>query len=258
MKAEIDSLQISAADATKPWYRQASVLIAFLALIFSAGTTFYSVRRTHDQDVHNAKIELRDLIQRLTSFPIRNLDLDQKYPTDTAARAQASSLLNTENIVLAKQAVDVINEIPDEVTSVEYFAVASSLAFSGDYGQTSEFYKRALDSADDALDFSTAARSLGLAAFSRGDVHKGRAAFEQALNVFDRFPTASSVFRANTLITTEMAWSSSELSARNCSGALEHLKRAEGLLPPLGDGLLGRRLRGQTEDLRRRMEVACP
>jgi tetratricopeptide (TPR) repeat protein len=244
MKAEIDALQISTAEPAKPWYRQASVLIASLALFFSFGTTFYSLKRTQEQDIHNSKVELRDLIQRLTAIPVRNLDLDRKYPKDAGARVQASSLLNTENTVLAKQAVDVIDQIPDEVSAVEFIAVASALALSGDYDRTRELYSRALDTSDDATDFSNAARSLGVTAFSLGDVRGGRTAFQQALDVFDRFPTSNSYFRTITHITTEVTWAQAELFTQSCPEGLAHLSRAESALSSVGEDLLGQRFKG--------------
>jgi hypothetical protein len=257
MKAEIDALQISALQAERPWYRQASVMIALLALFFSIATTFYSLKRTHEQDVHNAKVELRDLIQRLTAVPVRNLDLDRKYPRDPTARVQASSLLNTENIVLAKQAVDIIDEIPDDVSSVEYYAVASALAQSGDYGTTRDLYARALASAQDATDFTAAARSLGVTAFSVNDVARGRSAFEQARDVFDRFPTANLYYRTTTNINTEVSWAQAEIVTGNCPGGLDHLGRAETALAPLQDDVLIGRLRSQAAALREQADQTC-
>jgi tetratricopeptide (TPR) repeat protein len=233
------------------------VLIASLALFFSFGTTFYSLKRTQEQDIHNSKVELRDLIQRLTAIPVRNLDLDQKYLKDAGARAQASALLSTENIVLAKQAVDVIDQIPNEVSAVEFLAVASALSKSGDYGQTRELYSRALETSDDATDFSNAARSLGVTAFDLGDVRGGRTAFQQALDVFDRFPSSNSYFRTVTSSTTELFWAQEELSAQNCSQGLAHLSRGERALSSLGEDLLAQRLQAQADALRRQANDTC-
>jgi hypothetical protein len=46
MKREIDALQITVAESTRPWWKQASILIAALALLFSFGTTYYSAEQT--------------------------------------------------------------------------------------------------------------------------------------------------------------------------------------------------------------------
>jgi hypothetical protein len=58
MKGEIDALQVTVAETTKPWYKQASILIAALALLFSFGTTYYSAEQTRKADIHNAKEEV--------------------------------------------------------------------------------------------------------------------------------------------------------------------------------------------------------
>jgi hypothetical protein len=122
MKREIDALQVTVAETTRPWYKQASILIAALALLFSFGTTYYSAEQTRKADIHNAKVELRELIQQLTELPQRNVDLNSKYADNPSALLVASGLINTQQIVLAKQAVDIIDDIPEEVSSTEYFA----------------------------------------------------------------------------------------------------------------------------------------
>jgi hypothetical protein len=87
MKGEIDALQVTVAETTKPWYKQASILIAALALLFSFGTTYYSAEQTRKADIHNAKVELRELIQQLTELPQRNVNLNSKYAWTSASRS---------------------------------------------------------------------------------------------------------------------------------------------------------------------------
>ena len=154
MKAEIDALQISLAERSKPWYRQSSMIISCVALLFSFGTTFYSDQRTRRADVHNAKIELGQLIQRLSTIPQRGIDLDIKYAKNPNAQSRASSTLNTERIVLAKQALDIMDDIPDHVSATEYYAVATAFASGGAVShRTLELFQRALEVAKDANDW---------------------------------------------------------------------------------------------------------
>lgn len=105
------------------------------------------------------------------------MDLDKKYKDDSYALIQAGSALNTEAIVLAKQAVDIVDQIPDEVSATEYYAVATALAQAGEYGRTLGLYERALDTSEDVNDFTGAARALGATAFTVGDAPAGRDAF---------------------------------------------------------------------------------
>ena len=74
--------------------------------------------------------------------------------------------------MLAKQAVDIIDDIPEEVSSTEYFAVANALAVSGSYNRTVEFYRHSPEKARDANDWTSASRSLGQAAFAAGDLDR--------------------------------------------------------------------------------------
>jgi hypothetical protein len=64
MKGEIDGLQIGLTSQKKPWYRDLSTLISFLALLFSFGTTFVSYRRRKckmwRQPVRNCAAYCRD------------------------------------------------------------------------------------------------------------------------------------------------------------------------------------------------------
>jgi tetratricopeptide (TPR) repeat protein len=226
MKAEIDALQIAMSEGSKPWYRQPSVLIACIALVFSFSTTFYANRRAHKEDVHNAKVELRELIQRLTAIPQRNVDLDVKYAKDPNALVRAGSLLNTEQIVLAKQALDIIDEIPNEVSATEYYAVATALSIAGTYDRTLGLFQRAFEVAQDANDWLAAARSLGTAGFAQGDLKRGRAGYQQALNVFERFPNRNKAYVERTNAYTEMFWASSEVSAKQCNEAKRHASQA--------------------------------
>jgi tetratricopeptide (TPR) repeat protein len=258
MKREIDALQISLAEVTKPWYKQASILVAALALLFSFGTTYYSDQRTRKADLHNAKVELRQLIQQLTELPQRNVDLNKKYADNPSALLAASGLINIQNIVLAKQAVDIVDQIPEQVSSTEYFAVANALATSGSYDRTIEFYRRSLDKAQDYNDWINASRSLGQAAFTVGDLDQGRASYQEALNVFKKYPTRNSyqIWYTNTY--TEIVWAQAELGQRQCSQAKDHLDKAEKSLltaPSQGSDL---RFLAQVKALRKSFRATCP
>jgi tetratricopeptide (TPR) repeat protein len=258
MKREIDALQITVAETTRPWYKQASILIAALALLFSFGTTYYSAEQTRKADIHNAKVELRELIQQLTELPQRNVDLNSKYADNPSALLVASGLINTQQIVLAKQAVDIIDDIPEEVSSTEYFAVANALAVSGSYDRTVEFYRHSLEKARDANDWTSASRSLGQAAFAAGDLVQGRASYQDALNVFKRFPTRNSYFIWSTDTFTEISWAGAELSQRQCPQAKDHLDKAAQKLstaPSQGGDL---RFLSQLNALRKSFQTTCP
>jgi tetratricopeptide (TPR) repeat protein len=258
MKREIDALQISFAEADKPWYKQASILIAALALLFSFGTTYYSEQRTRKADIHNAKVELRQLIQQLTELPQRNLDLNRKYADNPTALLTASALINTQHIVLSKQAVDIVDEIPERVSSTEYFAIANALATAGSYDRTIEFYRRSLDKAQDANDWTAASRSLAQTAFTVGDLQQGRASYQESLNVFNKFPTRNPYFIWYTNTYTEILWAGAELGQRQCSHAKDHLDKAEKSLSTVPSQGGDPRFSAQLKALRKSFLATCP
>jgi hypothetical protein len=128
MKKEIDALQIQLSESNRPWYKQASIVIAMVARLLSFGTTYYSNRQTRLQNIHNARVELRGLIEEIESASLARVDLQNKYKNNPQALGLASSLARTRQIVLVTQAAGILDSIPDEVTATEYFAVASALA----------------------------------------------------------------------------------------------------------------------------------
>jgi tetratricopeptide (TPR) repeat protein len=227
IKGEVDALQTGFAEKRQPWYRQASVLIAVAALALSFTTTFYSEQRTREQDVRTARVELSQLIQRLTALPKENFELRQKYSTNPFAVTTLSGSLNSENIVLAKRAAEIIETLPSEkVSAVECYAVAQALNLAGLYDRTIRLLERGLRVADDATDLSTLLRTYGQLLFATNDLAGARAKYEEALHVFERFPTRVSHFVESSYAFTELTWAGSELGARQCPEANLHLLRA--------------------------------
>jgi hypothetical protein len=168
MKKEIDSLQIAMGESNRPWYRQAATLIAIGALLFSFGTTYYSNRQARLQNIHNAKVELRGLIKEIESASLANVDIQNRYKDNPAAWTLASSLVRTRQIVLASQAADIVDSIPDEVTATEYYAVGSALStISAE--RVLSFYERGLAKSDNVDSYLAITRSMGLQYFSVGD-----------------------------------------------------------------------------------------
>jgi hypothetical protein len=124
---EVTILKIASAKIERPWLQNPTVIISLLALLFSFGTTIVSYQRSREQDVIASRSELRSLIQRLDQLPVQNIEYYKKYQDDPVSLNQFSSLLNSENALVAKQAADVINRIPDSVGATEYSAVANAL-----------------------------------------------------------------------------------------------------------------------------------
>ena len=81
--------------------------------------------------------------------------------------------------------------------------------------------------ATDALSEAILLRQLASGQFVAGDIDGGRAAYMQAVRVFEKYPESNAVFVATTQGYTEAFWAGSELGQRNCTEAWEHLRAAE-------------------------------
>jgi hypothetical protein len=231
LKQEIDALQVHVLQIDKPWYKQASSIVAVLALTFSLFTTHLSYDRDRRLDQQANRAELRSLIQRLTALPRENFELLQKYKDDAAAAGQFSGFITSESVVLTNQALDIMQRIPDLVSASETLAVAGALVTSGRIADARRLTQRAAqDARASALEIIAAYRNLGWHAFANGQVEEGRRQFQSALDAFSgRADQASPQFINYTHTFTEMYWAQQEVLTLHCDAAADHLRRADEL-----------------------------
>jgi tetratricopeptide (TPR) repeat protein len=232
MKKEIDALQIGLGESNRPWYKQASTVIAVVALLLSFGTTYYSNRQARLQDTHNAKIELRGLIEEIESASLATVDVQNKYKDNPQALGLAGSLVRTRQLVLVTQAAAVIDSIPDEVTATEYYAVASALSQFAGAQRVLPYYERGLARADNIDSYTAITRSIGQTYFGAGNYERGRSAFTQALSALERFHLSGSYGRSYNAY-THITWASAELASKHCLEARKHHEEARRLLQQL-------------------------
>jgi tetratricopeptide (TPR) repeat protein len=232
MKKEIDALQIELGESNRPWYKQASTVIAVAALLFSFGTTYYSNRQARLQNIHNAKAELRGLIQQIESASLAFVEIQNKYKDNPQALGLANSLARTRQIVLITQAADIVDSIPAEITAQEYFAVASALNTIAGTERVLPYYQRGLAKADNIDSYTAITRSIGGFHFSTGNYELGRSAFTQALTASDRFHL-SEYYRRYYNAFTHISWAGAELSAKHCPEARKQHEEARRLLREL-------------------------
>src|SRR2546425_9154961 len=226
MERRIDALEVALGKYERSWYRDPAILIAFLALIFSFGTTAVSYYRAAKQDLHEARAELRSLIQRLSGLQREFTELPQKYPQDATTRGTFSALLNEENALIAKQAAEVIERIPKHVSATEYLAVANALAASGIFDKVKQLLEKAIAVANDVNDETNALRVYGNYLFTAGDPGRGRIQYQTALNIFSKYPTANAYYVTSTHVVTEKAWAVSEAAIGARLEAKNHLEKA--------------------------------
>jgi hypothetical protein len=234
MQHDIDGLRAAVAGQTKPWYRDASTLIAFMALLFSFGTTFVSYHRTEVQDVQSARQELRGILQRLSAIPREEIAASKQYAGDANTIFAISQLDNQENSILVRQASEIARKLPrDMVSATEYYAIAVAQQHAYDLRGAKESIRLAAGRATNFNDEIAAIRSGAYLDFLTGDLPAGRARFQQALNIFAKYPDYDPYTKISTSISTELAWGSSEAGIGQYSLALLHTGQAQKLVATL-------------------------
>jgi tetratricopeptide (TPR) repeat protein len=242
--------QIASKQKEEQWFRSPSVLISLLALLFSFGTTFVSYLRTHQQDIHDARSELRALIEQSDHLQQENIDYMQRYSKAPLIQNQVSGLLNTENALIAKQAAAVIDRIPNYVTASEYHAVANALFQSSLAEKAIKVAQKGIEVANDANDEVDLLRFYGNLLFLTGNAEKGREQYKKALDVFGKYKGYNTYYIESTHLITELGWASSEFSSRQCGHISAHLTEAQRHLVALGPGALTDSYAGQLTAVR--------
>jgi len=228
LKCEVDSLQIKVLSESKPWYEQVSIIIAFLALLFSFGTTVVSYQRTLEQDKMNFKQELRGLVLQLVQQPLKAVDLNERYKGQPLLIGSVSGSLVQESAILANQAAVITKKIPTLVTASEYLAIAVAFHGMGQIERAKAMRDNAIKVSDNALDIVIAFRQLAATAFQKKDIGTGREYFANALSLFTRFPIKYDLgVIAFTNSFTEMYWAQQEALANNCGEFEKHISEAK-------------------------------
>ena len=236
LTASVNELKLASAS-TEPevWYKKPATLISILALTLSLGTTAFSAYNSHQEDVRANRRDVRAVLQRLSKLPIENYELLQKNK-GTGQGEALSGMINQENLLLASQAAELIDRYPNSFTSTEYYAVAYALGNSNMVSKVPAFFVRAMESATASLDFNAAARSYAGYLYSKGDFTEGRRLYNEALNVWNKFPERNSYVVTSTDLLTFLYWSQAEYASGNKGSAQEKLAEARKRLATLTPG----------------------
>lgn len=246
MKREIDALQVAVTGQRTPWYKSVSTIISFAALAFSFGTTYVSYRRTEVQDIQSMRQELRGILQRLAALPKENLDISKRYKEDPAAINLAGGFITQENSLLSRQAAEIARRLPkDKVSATEYYAIALALQNSYNIHSERDFLLLCIENAKDFSDEIAALRTIANLEFIEGHAEAGRVKYQEALNIFAKYPGYDSYTKASTDIWTELNWAASEAGLGARSLVSQHIQNAENLLTTLAPGPGTEMLRSQ-------------
>jgi hypothetical protein len=230
IKQEVDALQIEIGPKGRPWKRLevlVPIIVSLAALVFTIVSSSAAETRITRQDQHAARAELRGIIQRLQALPKERFEISRAYASDAPAFNYLGGQITGEGILLAQQAAELIDQLEGEVGAQEYAATAFVLADAGQWSRAESLLNRGLSFAKDALSEATLLRQLGFGRFLVEDVEGGRAAFGQAVRIFEKYPDQNPLFIAATQAYTEASWARAEQGQHNCAEARAHVRAAE-------------------------------
>lgn len=218
---EIDALQVAASGSRRRWFQDTGLIISVVALLFSFGTTAVSYYRVRQQDVQAARAELNVFLQRLNELPMESAALRAEY--DPAIANQLTGYLSSEATFIASQAADVMDQIPEHVSATEYIVVADAFANAGEFEQAERLIEKALDSADNLNEEVVVLRTNGQYQFLSGDIEGGRASYQEALALREKYPSQINGYHDWLDALTRLHWSTAEARVGNCDQAREQL-----------------------------------
>jgi tetratricopeptide (TPR) repeat protein len=221
MKQEVDTLQVEVMQP-RTWYKDASVIISLVAVVFSFGTAMISFLQIDTQNKYAARSELRGLIQRLGSLPKERAEVVKAYKDDAFTSNLLTGGLAQEYMLLANQAVDISNRIPNDISPIEYIAISKALTDAGSLEQVPVLLDRGLRVSKDVVSKVGLLRGYGSYFIMTGDFDSGRKKYQEAIRISNQESRNQSLAEGSNAY-TELIWAISEHNQGQC-------KQAENLL----------------------------
>lgn len=231
LKLEVDALQIQSAKERVPWYQNPPVIISFTALFFSALTTVFSTYINHENEIRNAKREVRSLLQQMARLPIENFELQNKYKNTPSWNVLYPNLL-AENHLIVVQAMDIVKKHPKSFSGRDYMLITEAVLESGVNVDLKPLLDFGLSQAKENIRaYIQLTRTYGKYLFLSNQHELARGYFQKALDSWNLYPEDPFLqFKNNYDLYTFHYWAQSEISVGNNTEALKLLDRAEELV----------------------------
>jgi hypothetical protein len=217
----------------RPWFREVSSIVAVLALLFSFGTTAVALDRAARQDENEREAQLTSLVAELSSLSRDLSSAAATYASSPQTLTAVDTQIYQQQLVIAEQAASVMQVIPNDVSSAEYWFVANVLLANGVDEVGLPLLQRAIDRAGNANDAVVALRAEASHDFATGRADDGRGAYATAMHVFERFPNSSQYYVAYTTLWTVIDWTTAELGIRACDRARTQYEAGRALAPEI-------------------------
>jgi tetratricopeptide (TPR) repeat protein len=244
----------SGAAGATPWYRDMATVIAFAALAFSFGTTVVSSYRAKQQDIQSSRQELRGILQRLSAIPRELMRESQRYAGDPGLVESMGQNYNEEGTLLTRQAAEIVRRLPYRIVSaIECYAIAVAMQSSYNLGEAKEFLDMALAKVNNFNDEIGAVRLSAYLEFLMAQTGNGRLKYQEALNIFTKYPNYDPFTVASTNIMTELNWGGSEAMVGEFELAKQHADNAERIVETLPASMGSDNLKAQIEQTRQQI-----
>jgi hypothetical protein len=240
LRDQVDALQIAAAEKKRPWYRDHSVLLSLLALLFSTVFSIFSVYQAVQQNQIEASDKAREIerskLEGLRQFMLQlaTIRADEIQDQGTIAQSnpvlfnQRSSVRNLQRQIILESADAIAAVVKDSVSAQVYNALAFEHSTDGRYQDAERYYIAAMKASADSGN-SMLVSLQGLAGLymtpqsSIADVQKGRQYYHRAMEILARQSDETSHYR-QAQVYMQFAWM--EVTNGNRTEAAELIRTA--------------------------------
>ncbi len=239
------------------WYRNVSILIPLVALVFTVFTSLTSyIKGSHD-DYLASRIELRTIISEIVKMNEDFAEITKKYANDSNTISALSAQYNTKNSILSQQALAVINRLESSlfgkntVLDVEYMAIGQALSSSYMYDEALEAYLLSYSRATDSTIAAGSLRAVAGIYMIKGNVIETRKMMGEAANIY-LGPKFSGEIEFKKLVTnanTYLQWAQVEVGFGDCKAAKEKIDAVRLLLPQIPNSPVKNQLVAQSKFL---------
>ncbi len=165
--------------STKDWV---TIIVSAFAFLLSAVATVITMRQKKYEIQRSMRQQITDLIGKLIDLNAEEAKLRHENANKFDLHLDGlSRIINDQRSAYARQAVYLIKQIPDVVSSNEYVTIATSLTSLGDVPQAEAFWLQAIKTCTDPLLKVFHSRGYANFLFINNRFEEGRKYYKRAL-----------------------------------------------------------------------------
>jgi hypothetical protein len=151
LQDEIQTIQMQLAEKGKPWYRQHSLLISIVALVFTVGFNLYGIfyqRSNATKEAVSKSVEnLQTILGQLVEIRSDDAKDAVTAKADMAGYSTRNMLRNTKRLALLNAAGIALAGAKDRVPPTAYVALGGEAVSDGQYAKGDEYLRLGVNAA---------------------------------------------------------------------------------------------------------------